>query len=266
MLAVPHCPGAVLAAGCTLAYPGAPIPSPLHLSAMRKEVDSRAPGSAGTIPPPYLPISEGQGPGWGHQHMPGHTQKGQRLPMYSVLLLGVSTLFIHSSCPYRSVPPGWRRWGGLHPRGSWAQCVGPAQADPPACPCRVQYEDEVLRKTVPAARRRPAWGESRLCCSSGGLGPAQGPGQGEGSDVDGWKEEMQAPISWRFAESTEHSRTSPESSRSPSPPSTLWGDETWRQCLRLGEHWPSQGSKATRPPRTGTLGAAELLHPFFPPV
>lgn len=34
--------------------------------------DSRAPGIAGTIPPPYLPISEGQGPGWGHQDMTGH--------------------------------------------------------------------------------------------------------------------------------------------------------------------------------------------------
>lgn len=125
MLAVPHCPGAVLAAGCTLAYPGAPSPSPLHLSAMRKEVDSRAPGTAGTIPPPYLPISEGQGPGWGHQHMPGHTQKGQRLPMYSVLLLGVSTLFIHSSCPYRSVPPAVEKVGRAAPQGELGSVRGP---------------------------------------------------------------------------------------------------------------------------------------------
>uniref|UniRef100_A0A8C0VGH1 Voltage-dependent L-type calcium channel subunit alpha n=1 Tax=Cyanistes caeruleus TaxID=156563 RepID=A0A8C0VGH1_CYACU len=55
---------------------------------------------------------------------------------------------------------------------------------------RVQYEDEVLRKTVPAARRRPARGESGICRSSGGLGPAQGPGQGEGSDVGGYKGEQ----------------------------------------------------------------------------
>uniref|UniRef100_A0A8C9MN31 Voltage-dependent L-type calcium channel subunit alpha n=1 Tax=Serinus canaria TaxID=9135 RepID=A0A8C9MN31_SERCA len=49
----------------------------------------------------------------------------------------------------------------------------------------VHYEDEVLRRTVPAAGRRPAWGESGLCSSSGAVGPAQGPGQGKGLMVLG---------------------------------------------------------------------------------
>lgn len=63
-----HCPGAVLAAGCTLASHPITPPSQCH----EDEVDSRAPGIAGTFPPPHLPISEGQGPVWGHQHVPGH--------------------------------------------------------------------------------------------------------------------------------------------------------------------------------------------------
>ncbi|KAF1398135.1 Voltage-dependent L-type calcium channel subunit alpha-1S, partial [Spheniscus humboldti] len=40
----------------------------------------------------------------------------------------------------------------------------------------MEYEDEVLRKTVPAAPRRPVQGESRHRSSSGGSRPAQGPG------------------------------------------------------------------------------------------
>ncbi|KAF1581559.1 UNVERIFIED_CONTAM: Voltage-dependent L-type calcium channel subunit alpha-1S, partial [Eudyptes pachyrhynchus] len=40
----------------------------------------------------------------------------------------------------------------------------------------MEYEDEVLRKTVPAAPRRPVRGESRHHSSSGGSRPAQGPG------------------------------------------------------------------------------------------
>lgn len=68
-----HCPGATaLGLSWQLAAPWPPIPSLLHLSAMRMEVDSRAPGIARTFPPPHLPISEGQGPVWGHQHVPGH--------------------------------------------------------------------------------------------------------------------------------------------------------------------------------------------------
>ncbi|NXT53606.1 CAC1S protein, partial [Pluvianellus socialis] len=39
----------------------------------------------------------------------------------------------------------------------------------------MQYEDEVRRRTVPAARRRPAQGESQHCSSSGDSGPTQGP-------------------------------------------------------------------------------------------
>lgn len=53
----------------------------LHLGAVRIEVDSRAPGIAGTTLPPSPPISECQGPVRGHQHLPGHRYKGQGLPV-----------------------------------------------------------------------------------------------------------------------------------------------------------------------------------------
>ncbi|NWS77411.1 CAC1S protein, partial [Crotophaga sulcirostris] len=42
---------------------------------------------------------------------------------------------------------------------------------------RVEYEDEMQRKTVPAAPTCPAQGESQHHSCSGGCGPAQGPGE-----------------------------------------------------------------------------------------
>lgn len=62
--------GHALGLSWQLAAPWAPIPSLLHLSAMRVEVGSRAPGIAGIFPPHHLPFPEGQGPGLGP--VPGH--------------------------------------------------------------------------------------------------------------------------------------------------------------------------------------------------
>lgn len=122
----------------------------------------------------------------------------------------------------RAAPPGWGAVTGLHPQaggcgraappGGAGSVCAPSQADPPACLARVQYEDEVLRRTVPAARRRPAWGESGLCSPSGALGPAQGQGRGKGLMV---LVEGGGAGPAKFAESTEHSRISLESSRRP---------------------------------------------------
>lgn len=98
--------------------------------------------------------------------------------MYSVLLLGVSTLFIHSSCPCRGVPGLGKVGRAAAPGEAGLSEWSPARLTLLPALARVHYEDEVLRRTVPAARRRPAQGESGLCPSSGGLGPAQGRGKG----------------------------------------------------------------------------------------
>lgn len=168
----------------------------------------------------------------------GTRDKDYRRRIFLILLLGVSALFICPRCPSRSAPqlhsPGWRRWGGCTPGWSWSLHMVPAWADPPACHCRMEYEDEVLRKMVPAAPRRPVRGESEHC-SSGGSGPAQGPVCGEGD------------ATWRLAESLEHSRTWVGSSSRPfSHLFLLWGDGAWSQCLGLEEDWPlcrQQGHK-----------------------
>lgn len=78
-------------------------------------------------------------------------------------------------CPTPSCIPQGGEGGRAAPLGGAALSVWPllGLTRLPAL-ASVEYEDELLRKTVPAAHRRPARGESQHCSSSGDSRPAQG--------------------------------------------------------------------------------------------
>lgn len=122
-----HCPGATaLGLSWHLAAPWPPIPSLLHLSAMRMRWTARLQG----LQEPSLPLTcqslraKAQ---FGATSMclgTGRRDKSYQCKrLYLFLLLGVSTLFIHSIVP-QVCPLGLGKVGGLHP---WVELV-------PQCP------------------------------------------------------------------------------------------------------------------------------------